>query len=454
MLDPKALAAEVVRITTAAPDESAWLQHARKLAKAAPSKLSGRQLLVDVSAVARVDLKTGIQRVVKAQLLALLKCPPTGFRVEPVRLCNSDSQWRYRYARNYMAKLLSLPESILEDDPVEVAEGDIFYAPDYFTDGVIEASASGIYADWSAQGVEINFLVHDILPLTMPKYFPVYSEKMHENWLRAIAESSDRLICVSRTVAQETHGWLKLHEPEVLPHLEIAVSHHGADINAFDPSKGLPPDAGPVLHRLSSCPSFLMVGTIEPRKGHLQVLTAFERLWAQGIDINLVIAGAEGWKSVAPELRRNISQIVEKLRSHPKLGTRLFWLEDISDEFLDKVYTASACLIAASQNEGFGLPLIEAAQHGVPILARDTSVFREVAGQYAGYFSGDDAESLANTVKDWLGLYLENRHSKSDDMPWLTWEQSTDRLKLILLGEDIFALRDSSRRIRAKLRAQ
>lgn len=44
---------------------------------------------------------------------------------------------------------------------------------------------------------------------------------------------------------------------------------------------------------------------------------------------------------------------------------------------------SSTCLIAASFGEGFGLPLIEAAQHGLPIMARDIAVFREVAKEYA-----------------------------------------------------------------------
>ena len=48
-----------------------------------------------------------------------------------------------------------------------------------------------------------------------------------------------------------------------------------------------------------------------------------------------------------------------------------FRLQGISDEYLEQVYAASTCLIAASINEGFGLPLIEAARHGIPIVARD-----------------------------------------------------------------------------------
>jgi glycosyltransferase involved in cell wall biosynthesis len=68
------------------------------------------------------------------------------------------------------------------------------------------------------------------------------------------------------------------------------------------------------------------------------------------------------------------------------------------------IYAASDCLLAASEVEGFGLPLIEAAQRGVPILARDIPVFREVAGAHASYFSGNRADELALAVQGWLSL--------------------------------------------------
>ena len=61
-----------------------------------------------------------------------------------------------------------------------------------------------------------------------------------------------------------------------------------------------------------------------------------------------------------------------------EIGNRLFWLEGISDEYLEKIYDAATCLIAASEGEGFGLPLIKVAQHKLPIIARDIPVFREV----------------------------------------------------------------------------
>ena len=64
-------------------DDSGWVAKARELAEAAPLLSPARQLLVDISALARVDLKTGIQRAVKAQLKGLLDSPPKGSASNP-----------------------------------------------------------------------------------------------------------------------------------------------------------------------------------------------------------------------------------------------------------------------------------------------------------------------------------------------------------------------------------
>ncbi|OIQ69685.1 GDP-mannose-dependent alpha-(1-2)-phosphatidylinositol mannosyltransferase [mine drainage metagenome] len=163
-----------------------------------------------------------------------------------------------------------------------------------------------------------------------------------------------------------------------------------------------------------------MVGTIEPRKGHAQTLAAFELLWAQGMDVNLVIVGKQGWL---------VDQLVDKLRQHPELNRHLFWLEGISDEYLEKIYAASTCLIAASEGEGFGLPLIEAAQHKKPIIARELPVFREVAGEHAFYFNGLTSKDLADAISAWLTLSQSDMHPKSVGMRYLSWSDSALQLK-------------------------
>ena len=100
-----------------------------------------------------------------------------------------------------------------------------------------------------------------------------------------------------------------------------------------------------------------------------------------------------------------MDMLVNRLKNHKELGKRLFWLEDVSDEYLEKLYSAATCLLTASEGEGFGLPLVEAARRNLPIIARDIPVFHEIAGQHAYYFTGLDDGSLAATIVQWMKLY-------------------------------------------------
>jgi glycosyltransferase involved in cell wall biosynthesis len=167
-----------------------------------------------------------------------------------------------------------------------------------------------------------------------------------------------------------------------------------------------------------------MVGTIEPRKGYSQTISAFEQLWKDGHDINLVIVGREGWIGLPDSMRTAVLRVVTQLRNSPELGQRLLWLEGISDEYLNKIYARSTCLIAASEGEGFGLPLIEAAQHKIPMMVRDIPIFREVAGAYAYYFNSFEPQQMSRAIDRWLELNKIGQTPASSDMPWITWKQS------------------------------
>ena len=387
------------------------------------------QLMIDVSAICRADLQSGIERVVRAQLSALLDKMSPNYRVEPVYLHTADGAPHYRYARRYTHGLLGIPD-IAPDSAVDVTAGDVFYGADFCPDDVQKSAGAGIYRRWRGNGASVHFLVHDILPVTRPEFFPDGAGDTHAAWLRAIAAEADSLICISQAVADETKGWL---QSVGISAAGYTVLHHGADLDRSFPSSGLPEDAEQLLKTIRSGDSFLMVGTIEPRKGHLQAIEAFDVLWRDGVDAKLVIVGREGWGALPPEQRRNIPRTMEKLRHHPELGKRLIWLSDISDQYLEQVYQASGCLLFASEAEGFGLPLIEAARHGKPIIARDIAVFREIAGEHAHYFSGQDADALALAVKTWIALNKTGGAPNSAGLAWNTWSQNAECL-LRLLG--------------------
>lgn len=401
-------------------------------------KSQNRALFLDVSATCRNGLRTGIERVARAVSIALLENPPAGYRVEPVYLGKVDGTWGYFHAMRRPDRMLGIAEGAFPDEIIRPARGDIVLGLDISGDLLVRASAEGFFDGLRADGVRIYFIVYDLLPLSLPHTFPPGAGVGHARWLSAIARM-DGAVCITQSVADDLRAWLAPQrlERDGQP-FHILVSHLGADIGTSAPSQGLPGEAHAVLGGFRSRPTFLMVGTIEPRKGYLLALEAFSRLWSSGLDINLVIVGKEGWVELPEEKRRTIPYILERLRSHPERGKRLFWLDGISDEYLEKVYAASTCLLAASEGEGFGLPLIEAAQHKLPIIARDLSVFREVAGENAHYFLREASPAaLGSSILAWLEMYRQGMHPQSGSMTWLTWSQCAQHMASSILQTGI-----------------
>lgn len=418
------------------PQEDAILHGvAKSIAQNLPKQHSARQLLVDVSAIMQNDLKTGIQRVVRALLIELIKAPPAGYRIEPVYLTDRDGYWHYMYARRYALEIMGCsaekmvgagtPETCFEDDHLEAQPGDLMAVLDFTSGMVVEAEKFGVFGKLKEMGVSLWFVVYDLLPILQPHVFPPETESSHTRWLTSVCRLADGVLCISRAVADELTEWQKNFGPTRFRPLKIESFHLGADVSSSVPTIGLPANAKSVLDTLSQRPTFLMVGTVEPRKGQAQTLKAFELLWKQDLDINLVIVGKQGWM---------MESLIDSIKAHDQLDQRLFWMTGISDEFLEKIYAAATCLISASEGEGFGLPLIEAAQHKLPIIARDIPVFREVVGEHGFYFTGLAPNAFAECVREWLTLNEAGQAPQSDTMPWLTWKQSTQNLLDVMLG--------------------
>ncbi len=401
-------------------EEREWAAVARAVAANHPVPGGLKQLLVDISELVRRDAGSGIQRVVRSVLNELLTTPPAGYRIEPVYAADAGI---YRYARRFTMRLLDCPDAGPDDEPVAAARGDIFLGLDLVPH--LLPRYPGVYANLRRQGARLYFLVYDLLCLNRPDCFIGDAFSEFSSWLRHVAELADGAVCISRAVADQLAEWLDGAQPARARPLRIGWFHLGADIDASIPSVGVAPGFKAVLEKLRAQPSVLMVGTLEPRKGYAQSLAAFELLWNRDVAVNLVVAGKPGWK---------VEELVERLRRHPLAGRRLFWLENASDEMLRRLYETAHGLLMASEGEGFGLPLIEAAQHRLPILARDVPVFREIAGGHASYFSGVTAEALAEALKAWLDDLAAGRAPRSDALPWLTWAQSTRQLLDVIFG--------------------
>jgi glycosyltransferase involved in cell wall biosynthesis len=371
-------------------------------------------LYVDISHLVQKDLKTGIQRVTRSVVAALINNPPADYQIKPVFATRASHG--YLHANCYAQQLAGVLGVKQIDDPIDPQVGDIFLGLD-FAAGIVTAQQH--YLKWMHNhGVRMYFVIYDLLLTKLPHCFPEGAEAGHRQWLQTIAQF-DGAICISRAVKDDLDAWLRTSASQRHRPFETGWFHLGADLENSLPTWGIPKDAEAVINKLAALPSFLMVGTVEPRKGHTQTLQAFELLWEQGAQVNLVIVGNRGWM---------VEELSKQLHKHPELNNRLFWLQGTSDEYLERIYAASTCLIAASEGEGFGLPLIEAAKHKLPIIARDIPVFREIAGEHAHYFSGCVPENLAQAIETWITFDAQGCVPQSKDMPWITWKESVANL--------------------------
>lgn len=394
------------------------LQLSAALAENTPKHFAQRALYVDVSQLVITDAKTGIQRVVRHILAELMAAPPEGFRIEPIYIHAGDV---YRYARSFVGDHFHPGIPLPGDSPVDFRQGDVFLGLDLAAH--IIPSHRNMFVRMRSLGVVVTFVVYDLLPLLRPDCFDGPGLPTFRAWYEAIAELADGILSISRTVSDEFKHWLSQCMPQRSLPLRLGWFHLGADMvkGAQQPTDrtALPTGMGPY-------PTILMVGTIEPRKGHAQALSALEELWRRGHKINLVMIGKQGW---------HVDKLIARLRGHAESGKRLFWLEKADDSQLVNMYHAASALLAASEGEGFGLPLIEAAQYGLPIIARNLPVFREVAGDHAFYFDGLDPTSMSDAIEQWLKLYAAGQAPASKGMPWLTWQKSAAQLMNVVVRE-------------------
>ncbi|NYE61709.1 glycosyltransferase involved in cell wall biosynthesis [Duganella sp. 1224] len=381
------------------------------------------QLLVDLSELVRHDARSGIQRVVRGMLQALLAAPPAGYAVRPVY----DAGGYYAYAelgQDEQGQPRYAAAAAGHEQPLRAGAGDLLVAIDLSLDSVVRNRA--VLASLRQHGVGLYFMVYDLLPVHQPGWFADGMGEAFTGWLHTVAELADGLICNARATADELMTWLEQHPPRRALPLHLGCAALGADLAATLPTSGIAAADAALLAQLAQRPTLLMVGTLEPRKMQGQALDALEMLWQQDTELNLVIVGKPGWRMAALERR---------LRQHAELGRRLFWLERASDELLLRLYRDSSALLAASRGEGYGLPLIEAAQHGLPVIARDLLVFREVAGAHAWYFTAADGTELAAALRAWLALFQAGQAPASAGMPRLDWAASTAQLLDCVLGQ-------------------
>ena len=267
-------------------------------------------------------------------------------------------------------------------------------------------------------GVGIVSVIYDLIPLTHPQFCDAGLVKVFNDWFDWIARTADGYVAISTTIRDQVREeMLRRIGSQQVAQRWFDYFHLGSELDLSDTDTKV--DQG-LLHMFKTAePVFLMVSTIEPRKNHAYLLDAFERAWATGSTARLCIVGKIGWKCEA---------LIERIRRHPELNRRLFMYNTLSDKSLEHAYSHATALVFPSYVEGFGLPLVEAMQRGLPAMASDIPVFREIGGDYMAYFDLANPQSLTHLITDMERSQVFPAPLSLEQWRWLSWREASAQL--------------------------
>lgn len=257
--------------------------------------------------------------------------------------------------------------------------------------------------------------VHDLAFLEHPEY--AVPELV--TYLKKIVPEAVAAADVVAAVSEATRQGLMQHfhtPAEKITVVPIGVASHFRRIT--DPIL-----LGATQHKYGlKHPLVLGVGTLEPRKNHLNLIKAFARATrTKNGPAMLAIAGGKGW------LYEETQRVVADL----KLENKVRFLGRVSDLELITLYSMADIFAFPSFFEGFGIPPLEAMACGAPIITSDTSSLPEVVGDAAILVNPHDIDALSHAITrliDNEGLREELRQKGFQRIQHFSWPQTARKM--------------------------
>lgn len=277
-------------------------------------------------------------------------------------------------------------------DIEEIVYGDVFLDLDL---PLGSFDRGDLYKVLSENKVSIVTTVYDIIPILFPNTCDNSIVSLFTRFVDATITYAERIIVNTENTKNDINQYAS---KKGLSSKNISVVPLGSD---YGLENTVDNKINSKIEKIVNGNKYLLsVGTIEPRKNHKYSFEAF-KLGLFDSNINYVIVGKKGWK---------VDELYKEMQSHPQLNKSLFLLEDISDFELDYLYKNAYFTLFPTQYEGFGLPVVESIQRGVPVLTSDIPVMREVGKNAADYFDLSNPKSLVKLVNKYLdneNKYLE-----------------------------------------------
>jgi len=282
-----------------------------------------------------------------------------------------------------------------------------------------------VYTWFPVRGAPTVVGIHDVIAEQHPELtLPSWGSRARWRLKRWLAvKRADRIFTVS-------HASRRLLSADLgVPEEEIAIVPEAAD-PVFGPrsAEDIARELSPL--GLDTGERFLVyAGGVSPHKGLDTLLSAYAAIGDP--TLRLVIAGAledETFLSAADDLRRQIGEL--------GLGERVLLTGFVPDETLACLYAGAVMFVSPSRSEGFGLPAVEAAAAGTPLVLSDIPAHRETLGEVAAFFRPDDvhglAERLVDLLRDEAGLARRGADARQR-VDGLSWDASTATLRAVLV---------------------
>ncbi|HWP19204.1 MAG TPA: glycosyltransferase family 1 protein [Burkholderiaceae bacterium] len=228
------------------------------------------------------------------------------------------------------------------------------------------------------QGLHPVFMVHDLIPITHHEFCRAGEREKHIVRMHTVLDTAAGVITNSQATLDQLAAFAR-RAGKAMPPARAALLAPAV--------RTATPGARPLAE-----PYFVVLGTIEPRKNHWLLLQAWRRLAERlgSATPRLVVIGQRGWEC------ENVVDLLE--RCEPLRGLVVERRSCTDAELVTWLHHAQA-LLFPSFVEGYGLPLVEALAQGVPVIASDLPVFREIAGQIPEYVDPLDGPAWLEQVE-------------------------------------------------------
>jgi glycosyltransferase involved in cell wall biosynthesis len=259
--------------------------------------------------------------------------------------------------------------------------------------------------------VPVVVTVHDCTYFDHPEWHEPSKVRFFRRAIQVAADRAAVVVCVSDATAARFRDLCR-------PRIPVVVAPHGVDHDRFNVSEPTTGSDAAALTRLGIDPArplVVFVGTLEPRKGVIGLVDAFDRVAGRHPDAQLVLAGQRGWG-------RDVDPLANAQHREQVVVTGY-----VPDAAVPALFRSATGVAYPSLDEGFGLPAFEALACGAPLITTAGTPMADALADAALLVLPGDAESLAEALEavlDGDAGSQARRRVGLEKVASFTWERS------------------------------